>query len=68
MSRPFPPGDRTYYVSDERLKAFNHLTPGQKLRWVDEVSTFLRLAKLSALESGKSAQPSPDENSPLDNF
>ncbi len=46
MSQPFPPGDRTYHVSDERLRAFKMLTPEQKLRWVEEVSTFLRLAKI----------------------
>jgi hypothetical protein len=46
MNRPFPPGDRTYYVSDERLKAFKQLTPEQKLKWVEEMAMFLRLAKL----------------------
>jgi hypothetical protein len=46
MSEPFPPGDRTYYVSDERLRAFMNLTPEQKLRWVEELATFLRLAKI----------------------
>ena len=46
MTEPFKPGDRTYYVSDERLRAFKALTPEQKLRWVEEVSTFLRLAKI----------------------
>ena len=47
MSRPFPPGDRTYYVSDERLKAFGQLTPGQRLKWVEELANFLRLVKVS---------------------
>jgi hypothetical protein len=46
MNRPFPPGDRTYYVSDERLKAFKQLTPEQRLKWVEELATFLRLAKI----------------------
>jgi hypothetical protein len=46
MNQPFPPGDRTYYVSDERLRAFRALTPEQKLRWVEELATFLRLAKI----------------------
>lgn len=46
MNQPFPPGDRTYYVSDERLRAFRMLTPEQKLRWVEELATFLRLAKI----------------------
>lgn len=50
MNRPFPPGDRTYYVSDERLKAFKQLTPEQKLKWVEEMATFLRLAKLSGIK------------------
>ena len=47
MSQPFNPDDRTYYVSDERLRAFRMLTPEQKLRWVEEMATFLRLAKVS---------------------
>ncbi len=47
MSQPFPPGDRTYHLSDERLRAFRALTPEQKLRWQEEVSAFLRLAKAS---------------------
>ncbi|CAK0763521.1 hypothetical protein CCP3SC15_20031 [Gammaproteobacteria bacterium] len=46
MSQPFPPDDRIYYVSDERLRAFRMLTPEQKLRWMEEVTTFLRLAKV----------------------
>ncbi|HEU0187900.1 MAG TPA: hypothetical protein VFR06_08410 [Gallionellaceae bacterium] len=44
--QPFTPGDRTYYVSDERLRAFRALTPEQRLRWVEELANFLRLAKL----------------------
>jgi hypothetical protein len=46
MAEPFNSGDRTYYVSDERLRAFKALTPEQRLRWVEEVAYFLRLAKL----------------------
>lgn len=47
MSQFFLPGDRTYHVSDERLRAFRMLTPEQKLRWVEELATFLRLAKIT---------------------
>jgi len=47
MNDQFPSGDRTYHVSDERLKAFKQLTPEQRLKWVEELATFLRLAKLS---------------------
>ena len=46
MNNPFSSGDRTYYASDERLKAFKQLTPEQRLKWVEELATFLRLAKL----------------------
>ena len=46
MNQPFSSGDRTYYVSDERLRAFRMLTPEQKLRWIEELATFLRLAKI----------------------
>lgn len=38
MKTDFPSGDRTYYVSDERLRAFWQLTPEQKLRWVERDS------------------------------
>ena len=52
MSQPFSPGDRTYHISDERLRAFRMLTPEQKLRWIEELATFLRLAKIG----GKAAK------------
>lgn len=41
----FDPGDRTYYLSDERLHAFRALPAEEKLRWVEELATFLRLAQ-----------------------
>ena len=47
LTPPFDSGDRTYYVSDERLRAFRQLTPEQKLRWVEEMATFLRMAKIN---------------------
>jgi hypothetical protein len=51
MKTGFPPGDRTYYVSDERLHAFRQHTPKQKLRWVEELATFLRMAKIKGKKS-----------------
>lgn len=45
MKSNFNPADRTYQVSDERLRAFRALTPAQRLKWVEEVAYFLRLAK-----------------------
>jgi hypothetical protein len=48
MKQSFNPGDRTYYVSDERLRAFKVLTPEQKLRWVEELAKFLRMAKMGS--------------------
>ena len=47
MKSAFKPEDRTYFVSEERLKAFQSLTPAQRLKWVEELALFLRLAKLS---------------------
>lgn len=41
----FDRGDRTYYVSDERLRAFRALPAEDKLRWLEELATFLRLAQ-----------------------
>jgi hypothetical protein len=46
MNAGFNPADRTYQVSDERLKAFKALTPAQRLQWVEELAYFLRLAKV----------------------
>lgn len=59
MNKPFPPGDRTYYVSDERLRAFRALTPEQKLRWVEQLASFLRLARVSRNDP-PAHQPSQD--------
>jgi hypothetical protein len=47
MKQSFKSEDRTYFVSDERLKAFRALTPAQRLKWAEELAMFLRLAKLS---------------------
>lgn len=41
----FDRGNRTYYVSDERLRTFRALPAEEKLRWVEELATFLRLAQ-----------------------
>lgn len=48
---PFDRGDRTYYVSDERLKAFRALPAEEKLRWVEEFATFIRLTRGTAKTS-----------------
>lgn len=42
---PFDRANRTYYVSDERLRAFRALTPEQKLRWVEELASLLRMVR-----------------------
>ena len=42
---PFDRANRTYYVSDERLRAFRALTTEEKLRWVEELASFLRMAQ-----------------------
>jgi len=42
---PFDRGNRTYYVSDERLRTFRALPTEEKLRWVEELATFLRMAQ-----------------------
>jgi hypothetical protein len=41
----FDRGERTYHVSDERLRAFRALPIADRLRWVEELATFLRLAR-----------------------
>jgi len=58
MNQPFDPGDRTYCVSDERLRAFRQLTPEQRLRWVEELAAFLRLAKVAREEQQEASERS----------
>ena len=41
---------RTYYVTDERLRAFAQLTHAQRLQWVEQCSQFVRMAQLSKME------------------
>ncbi|MEB3196498.1 MAG: hypothetical protein VKP62_04770 [Candidatus Sericytochromatia bacterium] len=53
MTEPYNRGDRTYFVDDERLAAFGALTPEQRLRWVEELAAFLRLAKASRSAHGE---------------
>lgn len=55
MTEAFDPGDRTYFVSDERLAAFGALTPEQRLRWVEELAAFLRLARVSRAPGAEGA-------------
>ncbi len=61
MNMPFDRGDRTYYVSDDRLRAFRALSTEEKLRWVEELANFLRL-----VHSGghKPEAPDKDQNPP----
>ena len=42
---PFDRGDRTYFVSEERLRAFRALSVESKLRWIEELAMFLRMAQ-----------------------
>lgn len=44
---PFDRGDRTYHVSDERLEAFKTLSTEEKLRWQEELVTFILLTRES---------------------
>ena len=53
MKQSFTSGDRTYHVSDERLRAFKALTPEQRLGWVEELANFLRLAKAGKQNSSR---------------
>lgn len=55
----FDPGQRTYLVSDERLRAFRALTPAQRLRWVEELAQFLRLARDARERTAGPAAPTP---------
>lgn len=37
-------GQRTYHVSDERLRAFGQLSYAQRLQWVEQCAHFVRAA------------------------
>jgi hypothetical protein len=42
---PVDRGNRTYHVGDERLRTFRALPAEEKLRRVEELPAFLRLAR-----------------------
>ncbi len=44
---------RTYYVSDERLRAFAQLSYAQRLQWVEQCSQFVRLAQQAMTSRNK---------------
>jgi hypothetical protein len=46
-------GNRTYFVSDERLRQFATLTPAEKMAWIEQCSQFIRLARLGWPTEGK---------------
>jgi len=55
----FDPGDRTYYVSDARLHAFRALPAEDKLRWLEELATFLRMTRpAEKKDAGQGKEPS----------
>lgn len=58
----FDRGDRTYHVSDERLKAFKALSTLEKLRWQEEIATFIRMTRPSqTIQAGEKEAPSPSQ-------
>ena len=57
----FDRSQRTYLVGDERLRAFAALSPAERLRWVEELAGFLRLARLSRENA---ASPATDTSHP----
>ena len=66
LTQPPPPQNqrdqrdqRTYFVSDERLRAFAQLSPLQRLQWVEQCSHFVRLGQMA-----RQADRDPDPNDP----
>ncbi len=47
---------RTYHVSDERLRAFAQLTYAQRLQWVEQCSQFVRMAQQAKAQMDDSAR------------
>lgn len=58
----FDRANRTYYVSDERLRTFRALAAEEKLRWVEELASFLRMAQPVARPSNTQSPPQPDKS------
>jgi len=52
----FDPANRTYHLSDERMQAFRKLNPAERLRWVEELAQFLRLARVAREQAAVKAQ------------
>ena len=52
----FAPANRTYHLSDERMQAFRKLTPAERLRWVEELAQFLRLARIARMQAAVKTQ------------
>lgn len=50
-------GQRIYYVSDERLRAFAQLTPAQRLAWVEQSAYFIRMGQAALAQKTKEPQP-----------
>jgi hypothetical protein len=46
---------RTYFVSDERLRVFAQLSHAQRLQWVEQCSQFVRMARLAKEKMDDSA-------------
>ena len=57
----FDRSDRTYHVTDERLRAFRALSAETKLRWVEDLATFIRLTReeVDRLDAGERAADDP---------
>ncbi|WP_024930558.1 hypothetical protein [Methylophilus sp. OH31] len=57
MQGTFKREDRTYLLSDERMAAFQALTPTQRLTWVEQMAAFLRKAAIAKANQNRD-QPS----------
>ncbi len=58
MHDSFKREDRTYFLTDERMIAFQALTPAQRLAWVEQMAAFLRKAAIARTNQnpGQSAE------------
>ena len=50
--------NRTYKVSDERLREFGLLSYAQRLQWVEQCSQFVRLAQMAKAKLAAPTAPS----------
>jgi hypothetical protein len=59
MQSSFKREDRTYNLTDERMAAFQALTPAQRLAWVEQMAAFMRKVAIARKNQLKESASTP---------